>query len=196
MSRRGAAWGCSLAAAAVLVVTTALIAEIAAAPTWHDGISSSTWTPSTSLTALAFGHGAFHGDLAVPSVLFGWLVIGAVLLLAGGLGLALIVYALGWRPHPLAAGLLGAAWGLATEIVLINLLLNWVQAENGVYRSLPSWGWWVGMTAWGTSLGLGLSVSSRRRNRSWAAPGGQGLSEHSPFGEALPARRPTPGVPG
>jgi hypothetical protein len=193
MNRRGAASGCSLAAAAALVITTALIAEIAAAPTWEPGISSSTWTPSTSLTALFFGHGAFHGDLAVPSILFGWLVIAFASLLAGGLALASIVYCLGRHPHPPAAALLGAAWGLAAEIVLINLLLNWLQAENGVYRSLPSWGWWVGMVAWGASLGLGLSWAGRR-HRSRAAGVERGLPEHSPFGEASPDPRPTPGA--
>lgn len=153
-----AAVACSLAAAAVLIVTVSLIAEIAAVPTATPGIHSATWTPVTAVTAAVFGSGAFHGDFVAGSILFGWLAIALASLLAGGTGLALIVYSLGWRPHPLAAALLGAAWGLATEILLINLLLNWLQSDNGVYRALPSWGWWVGMGAWGATRGRGRAL--------------------------------------
>jgi hypothetical protein len=147
----------SLAAAVALLLVTGLISEIADVPTWHSGIHSDTWTPTTGVSALFLGSGAFHGSLEVGPVAFGWLVVVVTSLLVGGLGAALLVFALGWEAHPLAAVLFGMALGLAAEIAIVNLLLNWLQAENGVYRSLPSWGWWVGMGAWGATLGFCLS---------------------------------------
>lgn len=151
----------SLWAAAALLATTALIAEIAAVPTASPGVTSSTWTPITSVTALFFGTDAFHGNFDLPSILFGLAVILLTSIIAGSLATAFITYCLGEAPHPLAAALLGAACGLAAEILLINLLCNWLQPENGIYNSLPSWGWWVGLGAWGTTLGLRLSRSER-----------------------------------
>lgn len=148
----------SLCAAAALILTTSLIAEIAAEPTADPGISSSTWTPITSVTALFFGAGAFHGDFEILSILFGLAAIVLASLIAGTLATAFIVYCLGWHPHPLAATLLGAACGLATQILLINLLCNWLQEENGIYTSLPPWAWFAGMGAWGTTLGLVLAA--------------------------------------
>jgi hypothetical protein len=155
----GAAVVPALLAAIALIATTGLIAEIAAVPTSDPGIHSDFWTPATAVTALFFGHGAFHGSFHPLSIGFGWLVLVAASVIAGLLATALIVYCLGWAPHPLAVALLGAACGLAVQILLINLLLNWLQAENGVYASLPSWGWWVGLGAWGTTLGLALARS-------------------------------------
>jgi hypothetical protein len=152
----------SLWAAAALLLTTALIAEIAAAPTAIHGVSSSTWTPVTSVTALFSGAGSFHGSFDLPSILFGLAVILLASIIAGSLATAFITYCLGRRPHPLAAALLGAACSLAAEILLINLLCNWLQPENGIYNSLPSWGWWVGLGAWGTTLGLTLSRAGRK----------------------------------
>jgi hypothetical protein len=176
----GAAVTPAMWAAAALIVTTLLIAEIAAVPTWDPGISSSSWTPTTSVTALFFGQDAFHGDFAPLSILFGCFVIVLASIAAGLLWAAFITYCLGRSPHPLPAALLGAACGLATEILLINLLLNWLQEENGVYTSLPSWGWWVGMAAWGASLGLGLSRAGQRGRRSASQTGGVVLAGHSP----------------
>jgi hypothetical protein len=152
----------SLWAAVALLLTTSLIAEIAASPTAIPGIASSFWTPITSVTALFFGASAFHGNFNLPSILFGLGIILLASVLAGSLTTAFIVYCLGWTPHPLPAALLGAACGLATEILLVNLLCNWLQSDNGIYNSLPSWGWWVALGAWGTTLGLGLSQLGRK----------------------------------
>ncbi|HET9592210.1 MAG TPA: hypothetical protein VFP17_04770, partial [Solirubrobacterales bacterium] len=127
----------SLWAAVALLLTTSLIAEIAAVPTAAPGIASSLWTPITSVTALFFGADHIHGSFNLPSILFGLGIILLTSVLAGSLATAFIVYCLGWTPHPAAAALLGAACGLATEILLINLLCNWLQPENGIYNSLP-----------------------------------------------------------
>lgn len=164
----GAAIVPAVAAAFALIVTTALIAEIAAVPTSDPGIHSDTWTPATSVTALFFGQGAFHGSFHPLSIAFGWFAIVVVSILAGALAVAFLVYCLGWTPHPLAAAILGAACGLATQILLINLLCNWLQEENNIYTSLPTWGWWVGMGMWGVTLGLtvGHSPSAEGHPRS------------------------------
>lgn len=193
MKKIRAAVAPSLCAAAALILTTSLIAEISAEPTWGPGIQSSTWTPATAVTALFFGHSAFHGDFAPPSILFGWLVIAVVSLIAGTLATAFIVYCLGRHPHPLAAALLGAAWGLAMEIVLINLLCNWLQEENGIYESMPSWGWWVGMGAWGVTLGLVLSRSGRRSRLEGAGVRVDGPSPLLSVDPHPGAPHPTPG---
>lgn len=147
----------SLWAAAALVLTVSLIAEIASVPTASPGVTSSTWTPITSVTALFFGADSLHGNFDLPSILFGLAIILLASIIAGSIATAFITYCLGWHPHPLPAAILGAACGLAAEILLINLLCNWLQPENGIYNSLPSWGWWVGMGAWGVTLGLVLA---------------------------------------
>jgi len=172
----------SLWAAAALVLTVSLIAEIAAEPTAKTGVSSSTWTPVTSVTALFFGQDSLHGSFDLLSILFGLAVIILASLLAGSLATAFIAYCLGWSPHPLAAAILGAACGLATEILLINLLCNWLQPENAIYNSAPNWAWWVGMGAWGTTLGVSLAAQGS----------GVGVAGPSPLLSADPYPGPRP----
>ncbi len=154
--------GCSLAASTALILTLSAIAEIAAAPTAEPGIASSTWTPVTAAGAIFLGQGAFHGDFAPGPIVFGWLAIAVVSALVAVPGLALIVYCLGWAPHPLPAAILGAAWGLAVEVLLINLFLNWLQPDNALYDSLPNWAWWLALPTWGATLGLTFSRAGRR----------------------------------
>jgi len=152
----------SLWAGVALVGTASLIAEIAAEPTAVAGVTSSTWTPVTSVTALFFGQDAMHGSFDLGAVLFGLGTILLVSIVAGSLATAFLAYSLGWAPHPAAAALLGAACGLAAEILLIDLLCNWLQSDNGVYTSLPSWAWLPAFGAWGACLGLGLSRTGQR----------------------------------
>jgi len=151
----------SLWAAAALVLTASLIAEIAATPTAAEGITSSTWTPITAVTAAFFGVDTLHGSFALGPVLFGLAAILAVSVVAGSLATAFLIYCLGRHPHLAAAAVLSAALGLATEIVLINLLCNWLQSDNAIYTSLPTWAWFPAFGAWGIGLGLGLSRASR-----------------------------------
>jgi hypothetical protein len=177
----------SLWAAAALLTSIALIAEIAAEPTAEQGVASSTWTPLTSVTALFFGSEAMHGSFDLPSVLFGLTAILAASILAGSLATAFLVYCLGWRPHPFAASLLGAACGLAAQILLIDLLCNWLQSEDGIYNSAPNWSWFCAWGAWGIALGLSLAA---RQPKAVEGPG-VGLSGPSP----LLSGEPQPGSP-
>jgi hypothetical protein len=172
----------SLWAGAALIVTASLIAEIAAEPTATEGVTSSAWTPITSVTALFFGANSLHGSFNLPSVLFGLAAILLTSIIAGYLGTAFITYCLGWTPHPAAAAVLGAALGLATEILLINLLANWLQSDNGIYTSLPSWAWFPAFGAWGICLGLSLAG---RQPEAVEGPG-VGLAGPSPLLSAEP----------
>jgi hypothetical protein len=182
--------GCSLAAATALIVSLSLIAEIAATPTARSGISSSTWTPITSVTALFFGQGAYHGDLAAASIAFGLLAIAIVSALAAIPVIALLAYSLGRSPHPLAAALLTTACGLAAEILLINLLLNWLQSENQLYRSLPSWGWWLAMATWGAALGLAYAKAGHRTTAAQRLEQAPPTEQPPRSKQARPAERP------
>ncbi|MFL5899201.1 MAG: hypothetical protein ACJ76D_12225, partial [Solirubrobacterales bacterium] len=119
-----------------------------------EGVTSSAWTPITAVTAAFFGTDTLHGSFDLPSILFGLALILLASLLLGSLVTAFLVYCLGWTPHPLAAALLGTACGLAAEILLINLLCNWLQPDNGINTSLPSWAWFPAFAAWGATLGL------------------------------------------
>lgn|GEM_PF-5182521 len=166
----------SLWAAVALLLTTAVVAEIAAVPTAAPGVTSSVWTPITSVTALFFGIDSLHGSFDLPSVLFGVAIILLASVLLGSLATAFLVYCLGWEPHPAAAALLGAALGLAMEIFLINLLCNWLQADNGIYTSLPSWAWFPAWIAWGATLGISVAVLG----------GGVGFAGPSPLLSAEP----------
>ncbi|HEX6456547.1 MAG TPA: hypothetical protein VF009_08520, partial [Solirubrobacterales bacterium] len=166
----------SLWAAAALLATVSLIAEIAAEPTARAGVVSSTWTPVTSVTALFFGQNALHGSFDLPSILFGLATIVLVSVLVGSAVTAFIVYCLGWNPHPLATALLGAACALAAQILLINLLCNRLQPDNGIYNSAPNWAWFAAFGSWGICLGLGLSRAGRRT----AADEGTGVGFSGP----------------
>jgi len=188
----------SLWAAAALLLTTSVIAEIAAEPTAAPGVTSSAWTPITSVTALFFGVESLHGSFDLPSVLFGLAIILLTSVLLGSLATAFLIYCLGWAPHPAAAALLGAALGLAAEILLINLLCNWLQSDNGIYTSLPSWAWFPAWIAWGASLGLSLSHKSRTAPsaRTTAVEGvGGGVSGPSPLLSGDPSPDPLPHPP-
>jgi hypothetical protein len=167
----------SLWAAAALLLTSSVIAEIAAEPTAAPGVTSSVWTPITSVTALFSGVESLHGSFDLPSVLFGLVVILLASVIAGSLAAAFLIYCLGWNPPPAAAALLGAALGLAAEILLINLLCNWLQSDNGIYTSLPSWAWFPAFGAWGICLGLSLAT---RQPEAVEGPG-VGLAGPSPL---------------
>lgn len=153
--------GAGAAAGAAMALTLMLIAEVAAEPTPIPGISSSTWTPLTAITSFLFGPDAFAGSFQVLPVTFGaaWHLLNSVM--AGVAGVALLIWLLGPRPHPVAAAVLGFLYGLTLEVVVLNLLVNGIQDLLTVYEALPQWGWWVGHAAFGSTLGLVLALRQR-----------------------------------
>lgn len=152
--------GAGVAAGAAMALTLMLIAEIAAEPTPVPGVSSSTWTPLTAITSFLFGLDAFAGSFQILPIAFGaaWHLLNAVV--AGVVGVALLVWLLGPRPHSVATMGLGILYGLTLEILVLNLAVNAIQDANIVYEALPQWGWWVAHAAFGSTLGLALA---RRR---------------------------------
>ena len=149
-----------LVAGAAMALVLMFVAEVSAEPTAVAGIASSTWTPLTAITSFLFGADAFAASFEVLSIGFGllWHLVNAVL--AGVIGAALIIWLLGPRPHPVAAGLVGFVYGLSVEVLALNLVVNAIDDPNIVYEALPQWGWWVGHAAFGATLGL---VLGRRR---------------------------------
>jgi hypothetical protein len=60
---------------------------------------------------------------------------------------------------------LGAAYGIAVEAVLINGIVN-TQKIQTLYSSTPHWSWWVGHGIFGATLGLLSSVLLEKRGAS------------------------------
>ena len=53
--------------------------------------------------------------------------------------------------------LLAAAALVVSLSLIAEIAANSLQSSNALYRSLPSWAWFVGMGAWGAALGLALA---------------------------------------
>ena len=153
-----AAWGS-------LVATVCVIAEIASEPTWQDGVDSSTWTPLRGVAALVAGADVFGGDFAPEAIAGGLVALGAYAVALGVPGCALIVWVQGERPGFAGAAVQGIAYGLLMQVVFVNLLANWIQAEPTVYGSLPGWGWWAAHAAYGAALGLATATVLRGGRR-------------------------------
>ena len=60
--------------------------------------------------------------------------------------------------------MLGAAYGIAVEAILINGIVN-TQKIQTLYSSTPHWSWWVGHVIFGATLGLLSSVLLEKRRR-------------------------------
>jgi hypothetical protein len=144
----------ALVAWTMLVVTLCVISEIAAAPTCAPRVESSTWTPLRGVAALVAGTDAFGGSFAPLPILGGLAGLASYALVLGIPGALALRWVLGPEPAPLAAIVAGAAYGLLLQACVVNLLINFVQAEPTVWDSLPSWGWWVANAAFGATLGL------------------------------------------
>ena len=84
--------------------------------------------------------------------------------IVGMLGVGLLTAILGRRPNPAAAVVLGAAYGIAVEAILINGIVN-TQKIQTLYSSTPHWSWWVGHAIFGMTLGLLASVLLSRNDR-------------------------------
>ena len=79
------------------------------------------------------------------------------------MGVALLTSILGRRPNPAGAVVLGAAYGIAVEAILINGIVN-TQKIQTLYSAAPHWSWWVAHGIFGIALGLLSSMLLRRNN--------------------------------
>jgi len=144
-----------------------LVAAIAQGPTAVPGIHQTLWTPPEGIWSVVFGVHHFHGSFHFIPV-FGGIVahLGNSVVL-GILGVALLTAILGRRPSFPAAVVIGAAYGIAVDAILLLGIIN-TQKIHTVYGASPHWSWWVGHGIFGVTLGLLGSVLLRRNNATQA----------------------------
>jgi hypothetical protein len=149
---RAGAWG-----GAALTGWLMFCAEVGAAPTTVPGVQSSTWTPVTAVAALVFGRDALHGSFRVLPILAGLVLLAVACLVLGVAEAFVIGWTLGPWPGPVGAALLGLGFGLAVQILVVDVVINALQDPDDLYKSLPPWGWWVGLATFGVVCGLRLA---------------------------------------
>ena len=152
-----------IAAGLMYALWQMLVAAIAQDPTAVPTIHQTLWTPPEGIWSVVFGVHHFHGSFHFIPV-FGGIVahLGNALVL-GILGVALLSAILGRRPNPAAAVVLGVAYGIAVDAILLLGIIN-TQKIQTLYSASPHWSWWIGHTIFGVTLGLLGSVLLRRNN--------------------------------
>jgi hypothetical protein len=140
-----------------------VVAAIAQDPTAVPGIHQTLWTPPQGIWSVAFGVRHFHGSFHFIPVFGGVVAHLGNSLLLGILGVALLVAILGRRPNAAGAIVLGAAYGIAVDAILINGIVN-TQKIQTLYSAAPHWSWWVAHGIFGITLGLLSSLLLRRNN--------------------------------
>jgi hypothetical protein len=56
-------------------------------------------------------------------------------------------------------------FGLLVEVVVVNLIVNQIQAVDTLYTSTPEWSWWVAHAMFGAVVGVVASTLLRRGAR-------------------------------
>jgi hypothetical protein len=140
-----------------------VVAAIAQEPTAVPGIHQTLWTPPQGIWSVVFGVHHFHGSFHFIPVFGG--IVGHLgnSLIVGILGVALLTAILGRRPNPVASVVLGVAYGIAVDAIVVNGIIN-TQKIQTLYSAAPHWSWWVGHTIFGVMLGLLGSLLLRRNN--------------------------------
>ena len=153
----------AIAAGFIMAAWQMVVAAIAQSPTAVPGIHQTLWTPPEGIWSVVFGVHHFHGSFHFIPVFGG--IVGHMgnSLIVGIMGVALLTAILDRRPNPVAAAVIGAAYGIAVEAILINWIVN-TQKIQTLYSSTPHWSWWVGHAIFGVTLGLLSSVLLRRNN--------------------------------
>jgi hypothetical protein len=152
-----------MASGFIMAAWQMVVAAIAQNPTAVPGIHQTLWTPPEGIWSVVFGVHHFHGSFHLIPVFGGIVAHMGNSLILGIMGVALFTAILGRRPSPVAAVVLGAAYGIAVEAILINWIIN-TQKVQTLYSSTPHWSWWVGHAIFGATLGLLSSVLLRRNN--------------------------------
>ena len=147
----------AIAAGFIMAAWQMVVAAIAQNPTAVPGIHQTLWTPPEGIWSVVFGVHHFHGSFHLIPVVGG--IVGHLgnSLILGIVGVSLLTAILGRRPNPAGAVVLGAAYGIAVEAILINGIVN-TQKIQTLYSSTPHWSWWVGHGIFGATLGLLSSV--------------------------------------
>src|SRR3954471_2168807 len=153
-----------IAAGLIMAAWQMIVAAIAQNPTAVPGIHQTLWTPPEGIWSVAFGVHHFHGSFRLIPVVGGIVAHVGNLMIMGILGVGLLAVILSRRPNPAAAVLLGAAYGIAVEAILVNGIVN-TQKIQTLYSSTPHWSWWVGHGIFGATLGLLSSVLLNKQGR-------------------------------
>src|SRR4051794_13578786 len=119
-----------ITAGLIMAAWQMIVAAIAQNPTAVPGIHQTLWTPPEGIWSVVFGVHHFHGSFRLIPVFGG--IVGHVgnSLIIGVLGVALLTVILGRRPNPAAAVVLGAAYGIAVEAILINGFINTQKVQT------------------------------------------------------------------
>jgi hypothetical protein len=152
-----------IAAGLMYAAWQVVVAAIAQHPTAVPGIHQTLWTPPQAIWSVVFGVHHFHGSFHFIPVFGGIVAHMGNSLILGILGVALLIAILGRRPNPAAAIVLGAAYGIAVDAIVINGIVN-TQKIQTLYSATPHWSWWVAHAIFGITLGLLTSVLLRRNN--------------------------------
>ena len=152
-----------MASGFIMAAWQMVVAAIVQNPTSVHGIHQTLWTPPEAIWSVVFGVHHFHGSFHFLPVFGG--IVGHMgnSLIVGILGVALLTAILDRRPNPVAAAVLGAAYGIAVEAILINWIIN-TQKIQTLYTSTPHWSWWAGHAIFGVTLGVLSSVLLMRSN--------------------------------
>lgn len=152
-----------MASGFIMAAWQMVVAAIVQNPTAVHGIHQTLWTPPEAIWSVVFGVHHFHGSFHFLPVFGG--IVGHMgnSLIVGILGVALLTAILDRRPNPVAAAVLGAAYGIAVEAILINWIIN-TQKIQTLYTSTPHWSWWAGHAIFGVTLGVLSSVLLMRSN--------------------------------
>src|SRR3954451_8641069 len=153
----------AIASGFIMAAWQMVVAAIAESPTTVHGIHQTLRTPPEGIWSVAFGVHHFHGSFHFIPVFGG--IVGHMenSLILGIIGVALVTAILGRRPNPVAAVVIGAAYGIAVQAILINSIVN-TQKVQTLYSSTPHWSWWIGHAIFGATLGLLSSVLLRRND--------------------------------
>ena len=152
-----------IAAGLLYAAWQVVVAAIAQDPTAVPGIHQTLWTPPEGIWSVVFGVHHFHGSFHFIPVLGGIVAHLGNSLILGILGVALLTAILGRRPNSAAAVVLGAAYGIAVDAIVINGIVN-TQKIQTLYSATPHWSWWVAHGIFGITLGLLGSVLLSRNN--------------------------------
>lgn len=148
----------------VMAMWQMIVGAVAQQPTVVPGIDTSFWTAITAIPSVPFGLDWFHGSFELGAVVVGLMghMINSMML--GVLGVALSAMVLASRPSIAKAIAFGMMFGLLLEVVVVNLIVNQIQAVDTLYTSTPQWSWWVAHAMYGAALGLVAASLLRRRD--------------------------------
>src|SRR3954466_14471414 len=113
-----------IAAGLMYAAWQVVVAAIAQDPTAVPGIHQTLWTPPQGIWSVVFGVHHFHGSFHFIPVFGG--IVGHMgnSLIVGIMGVALLAAILDRRPNPVGAVVIGAAYGIAVEAILVNWIIN------------------------------------------------------------------------